>query len=809
MREALFKITFILIALALFSAQASGLISEAKMQIFAVTSEGNGLSADLVLKISQGTGKIWSSVDPLVGTTTQSAERVAIEVTRSYYPRVNDYDYKFEIDSNASLVEGPSAGSAMALLAITMLRDKRIPSYVGLTGTISKDGFIGPVGGIFEKAKYASQQGIRLFLIPMGEAKQVAKVDNTLKTVNIREYALQNWGMKVIEVKNIEEAMTYAFLDFNSVDVNLSSQESLPDFAPAGEALPKQLLVMRELNKRYIEEAKQEIRDAKSSLSTTLLEDADLVNLLLESLNESEKTVRQAELLYDQNYLYSSANYVFLTKVNARLVADIAENPSLVSENSAIFQKKVSELSKQAEDLKAELSEFIPIEGLEWHVSAQQRLTWAILNVEKLKSTETIVVGAGSRSDAYYNAIFQKIQDYEFAAGWIGVANDLHEISKNSAAKALPDDFFKSFNDKQIKDASSVLDSISSDDLEDAARRLDASKKEKDLEWHLASAMDSASAIALLNANYDSKALDLKELQAMLSEKIASAERGISSSGHKFVWAELYLAHSKYFLESSKFYEGHANGALATSNARNGLSLAMLANSLYETTEEIYDYYDSGKQKAYSSYAGPLSGTGQNGAQNTAQNPALLLATIILSAAALIVLVFAVARIGLARRLLSKGPDLQKLRRLQIELDRQFIQGQVSEEKHSELSRNYKREIALLEDEKRSKSREVIELDLLKSELLAFERALRELKVHYKGGLVVPSDYNDNLRRYQLKIGQLKEAVARERESLKQEGRKLSGAVEKAQKSPEALKSIVKSLKRPKPYSKQRRKRRT
>ena len=60
--------------------------------------------------------------------------------------------------------------------------------------------------------------------------------------------------------------------------------------------------------------------NAKNSLGTSIMEDEGLLDALLQTLNEAEKALSEAELLYSRNYLYSAANYAFIAKVNAKFV---------------------------------------------------------------------------------------------------------------------------------------------------------------------------------------------------------------------------------------------------------------------------------------------------------------------------------------------------------------------------------------------------------------------------------------------------------------------------------------------------------
>src|SRR3989344_2588270 len=166
-KKLLFPLIFTLILL--FSAFAFAVTENGAMKIYAVTTDGEGLVATLHLEIEPGNGTIWN----------------AVKVAKKFYPNTGLHDYKYTIDSSASVVDGPSAGAAMTLLTVSMLLERPVPDYVSITGTIREDGSVGPVGGVFEKAREASKTGTKLFLIPKGEAVQTVKLPEGVKSVNL------------------------------------------------------------------------------------------------------------------------------------------------------------------------------------------------------------------------------------------------------------------------------------------------------------------------------------------------------------------------------------------------------------------------------------------------------------------------------------------------------------------------------------------------------------------------------------------------------------------------------------------------
>lgn len=65
--------------------------------------------------------------------------------------------------------DGPSAGGVMTVGFAALFKGDQIRRGIAMTGTISKDGTIGPVGGIPDKIRAAAREGYRTILIPQGQ----------------------------------------------------------------------------------------------------------------------------------------------------------------------------------------------------------------------------------------------------------------------------------------------------------------------------------------------------------------------------------------------------------------------------------------------------------------------------------------------------------------------------------------------------------------------------------------------------------------------------------------------------------------
>jgi len=190
----------------------------------AVDNEGNGIALPLIVEVRPGEGRVLTNINEVlvwwVSTqeSIQTAKRVAQNITNSDLSKV---DLIYTLETNATLIEGPSAGAALTIATVAALENKGLNSSVMITGTINSDGTIGPIGGVVAKAKAAKDLGAVLFLIPSGQGTQITYVPETKceklgrVTYCSTEYKKQTTslltesGIEVKEVSNINEALKY------------------------------------------------------------------------------------------------------------------------------------------------------------------------------------------------------------------------------------------------------------------------------------------------------------------------------------------------------------------------------------------------------------------------------------------------------------------------------------------------------------------------------------------------------------------------------------------------------------------------
>ena len=763
------------------------IIEKASIPIFAVTeSEDRAIEAQLTITIVPGSGKIWSSVGPLVGTSTQHTEKIAVELAKNYFKDVNKYDYLFDINSNASVVEGPSAGAAMALLLITMLQNKPLPGYVAITGQISEDGSVSSVGGVFAKAERAAESGIKLFMIPKGDAYQTHRFPDGIKTVNLVEYAPRAWGMKVVEVANIDEVLEYAFMDLNKIDVNTQVKEQEP-FAPEAIPLRKNLEPMKELTARYITRAEKEIKAARDALNDSKLLDSRVVSALLDSLTNSQKNVEKAKLLYEGNYLYSAANYAFVSIVNARVVKDLANNPSLLKSESMLLDSWTSQLQSRVDELAEHLGKFYTLERFEWLVAAKERLAWAELTLQKISGTKTIIIGNNGIVEDI-SVPLKNLQDYEFALGWYEIASDFYNIAKEASDKFEAEPLLEDKAKEYIIKAENCVALLYEED-EDIKRRLDAAKLELKKGWYDAALFDAASAYGLCSSYNNMKGKSLSELIVSLETKIASVKNKLRRN-EEAVWAELYIAHAEYFLKLARHLKEQNALSRAIENAKAGLNLALFADEILNAANYAKEAFEKTEQIPFTE---PLPEISPEKPQAESESLNKLAVTAGIAIAMLIFGSFIVAiLIIFLHKREGKAPLTEKeqikakiatLEKALHDLDRKLARNLITHESYVATKRIYEEQLKLLKEELSRKSKQLLEIDRHRAQLKELQFMLDQIKEQYQAGELLEEDYKKAVKEYVARLERIQNELATEEKQL----------VEEEQK----IKKLAKSLKRP------------
>jgi len=197
--------------------------SQVELLLPAVEEEGQGTMAWLRVEIHEGRGKTLLEIDNILfwDDTQESIRRARLVAEEITGIDTSNYDIVYSINANASRIEGPSAGPAMAIATSLALENRTANKSVIITGYLKEDGKLGKVSGILTKAEVAKQNGVKLFIVPSGQRIQTkletkkecehdifttfCKTKTISKEVDVQEEV----GIDVIEVDDISEALKY------------------------------------------------------------------------------------------------------------------------------------------------------------------------------------------------------------------------------------------------------------------------------------------------------------------------------------------------------------------------------------------------------------------------------------------------------------------------------------------------------------------------------------------------------------------------------------------------------------------------
>ncbi|MFH0973306.1 MAG: S16 family serine protease [Candidatus Micrarchaeota archaeon] len=194
-----------------------------RLKLPAVDRNNQGALADLVVERSAGDGAVFvrfSGSSPLINPDTQTSLRTALDVAQRISGKnLAGKNLYYSISTSSDVVGGQSAGAAMTVATIAVLKGETLRPDALITGTIEADGGIGQVGKVFEKAQALKAEGYSLFVVPAGEGRQsvpkescedVQAPDGTTTRECTTAYKIvdvgEETGIRVVEAKNIREA---------------------------------------------------------------------------------------------------------------------------------------------------------------------------------------------------------------------------------------------------------------------------------------------------------------------------------------------------------------------------------------------------------------------------------------------------------------------------------------------------------------------------------------------------------------------------------------------------------------------------
>jgi len=242
-----------------------------------------GVISTITLTIqSNGSGRVFVDTLPLTQIDMQGSARLSVKVAKALVKNneqciinPDEYDFFFVVRTSSPIIGGPSAGGVMTTAVISLLESWQMDNETVMTGMINPDGSIGPIGGIIQKIDAAYSVGAKRFLIPKGQMEYTEMIIETVSdgiwettrtrpvTRNVADYAMDNYGIEVVEVEDINDALLY-FTGYNYTTPESSDSITTEDYINS----------MKPLATSLLDEAEDSYKNASDSFNNSNIPNA-------------------------------------------------------------------------------------------------------------------------------------------------------------------------------------------------------------------------------------------------------------------------------------------------------------------------------------------------------------------------------------------------------------------------------------------------------------------------------------------------------------------------------------------------------
>lgn len=119
------------------------------------------------------------------------------EIDEEYFEK---HEFHLHIPEGAIPKDGPSAGLAMSLALLSLIKDRPVRFDVAMTGEITIRGEVYAIGGLNEKLLAAQRNRISKVIIPKDNFKDLAEIPEKVKS-----------GLEIVAISTVEEAIPHIF----------------------------------------------------------------------------------------------------------------------------------------------------------------------------------------------------------------------------------------------------------------------------------------------------------------------------------------------------------------------------------------------------------------------------------------------------------------------------------------------------------------------------------------------------------------------------------------------------------------------
>ncbi len=149
--------------------------------------------------LTKGSGKI--TVTGRLGDVMKESAQIAVSLVKAMLPeqaqQLAESDLHIHVPDGATPKDGPSAGITLTTALASLLTGQAVPPAVAMTGEVSLQGDVNPIGGLPEKLMAAQRAGVKQVFIPKDNMDDLGDVPEEVKQ-----------ALEIIPASTVREVLT-------------------------------------------------------------------------------------------------------------------------------------------------------------------------------------------------------------------------------------------------------------------------------------------------------------------------------------------------------------------------------------------------------------------------------------------------------------------------------------------------------------------------------------------------------------------------------------------------------------------------
>ncbi len=369
-----------------------------------LSGENAGVLTTITVNVTPGNGAVAITGPSYVGNSTILSAKIAVGYVSGYLG-INEsrYNFTYDIMDSSSNVSGPSAGLAFSLLAYAGLEGKSIYPNFTVTGTISPNGAVGEVGGVYDKLTAAKAAGMIYAVVPA----TLGPSDPQYTDYYILQ---QKAGIPLFQVSNMTQAIKYAINPVESVPPFFQYKNS-ENFHLG--SIPDANVSCTSCNLSYFRKL------TNYTLNYTSLWVDSLPQNMSGAKDVFLSDIANYSMIASKGYYYAAADYAFLQFSN--------EFP-MASQNNLTFGYAYNVTYNTEAFCRNLTAPQLTYQNYEYVIGGELRQGWALYQINQ---TMGEVKASHTTDDVVYS-----LSALAPAIGWCGAAQNLY--SEASAIGGTP-----------------------------------------------------------------------------------------------------------------------------------------------------------------------------------------------------------------------------------------------------------------------------------------------------------------------------------------------------------------------------------